>query len=153
MTGAGLSVVTGHAGRLSRRAGLPAFGLVVDRRTRGARTGLAFGAARGNPAPTREPTGCLLDGLPPGRRPRQGRFASLRDGLRPPLTRPSSRRPATTRVARGGRGPEPDQQAGGVERGERGRTPTPPAPTDHHPRKEAQLTDRTATATDLPAAP
>ena len=38
-------------------------------------TGLACGAARGNPAPTRGPAGCLLDGLPPGRRPRQGRSA------------------------------------------------------------------------------
>jgi hypothetical protein len=71
----------------------------------GAGTGLACGAARGNPAPTRGPAGCLLDGLPPGRRPRQGRcgtrcapfLASLRDGLRPPLTRPSSRRPGETR--------------------------------------------------------
>ena len=36
-------------------------------------TGLACGAARGNPAPARGPAGCLLDGLPPGRRPRQGR--------------------------------------------------------------------------------
>ena len=38
-------------------------------------TGLACGAARGNPAPARGPAGCLLDGLPPGRRPRQGRCA------------------------------------------------------------------------------
>jgi hypothetical protein len=42
------------------------------------------------------PAVCLLDGLPPGRRPRQGRFAVLRTGLRPPLTRPSSRRPGDT---------------------------------------------------------
>jgi len=63
----------------------------------GAGTGLARGAARGNPAPTRGPAGCLLDGLPPGRRPRQGRCAVLRTGLRPPLTRPSSRRPGETR--------------------------------------------------------
>jgi hypothetical protein len=60
-------------------------------------TGLACGAARGNPAPARGPAGCLLDGLPPGRRPRQGRFASLRDRLRRPLTRSSSRRPGETR--------------------------------------------------------
>ena len=40
-----------------------------------ARTGLACGAARGNPAPARGPAGCLLDGLPPGRHPRQGRCA------------------------------------------------------------------------------
>jgi hypothetical protein len=38
----------------------------------GAGTGLACGAASGNPAPGRGPAGCLLDGLPPGRRPRQG---------------------------------------------------------------------------------
>ena len=68
-------------------------------------TGLACGAARGNPAPARGPAGCLLDGLPPGRRPPQGRcgtrsapfLASLRDGLRPPLTRSSSRWPGETR--------------------------------------------------------
>jgi hypothetical protein len=77
--------------------GLPAPSLVGDHRTRGARTGLACGAARGNPAPTRGPAGCLLDGLPPGRRPPQGRCAVLRTGLRPPLTRPSSRRPGETR--------------------------------------------------------
>jgi hypothetical protein len=100
MTRAGLSVATDHAGRLRHRGGLPAFGLVGARCTRGARTGLACGAARGNPAPTRGPAGCLLDGLPPGRRPRQGRSASsasLRDRLRRPLTRPSSRRPGETR--------------------------------------------------------
>jgi hypothetical protein len=54
----------------------------------------------GTPNPGRGPAGCLLDGLPPGRRPRQGRsasFASLRDRLRRPLTRPSSRRPGETR--------------------------------------------------------
>ena len=50
---------------------------LVDR-MRGARTGLACGAAPGDPAPGRGPAGCLLDGLPPGRRPRQGRFAVLR---------------------------------------------------------------------------
>jgi hypothetical protein len=37
----------------------------------GAGTGLACGAARGNPAPARGPAGCLPVGLPPGRRPRQ----------------------------------------------------------------------------------
>jgi hypothetical protein len=66
----------------------------------GTGTGLACGAARGNPAPARGPASCLLDGLPPGRRPRQGRCASsasLRDRLRRPLTRPSSRRPGETR--------------------------------------------------------
>ena len=57
------------------------------------------------PCARRGPAGCLLDGLPPGRRPRQGRcgtrcapfLASLRDRLRRPLTRPSSRRPGDTR--------------------------------------------------------
>jgi hypothetical protein len=34
-------------------------------------TGLACGAARGNPAPAPGPAGCLPGGLPPGRRPRQ----------------------------------------------------------------------------------
>jgi hypothetical protein len=93
--------------------GLPALGLVGDHRMRGARTGLACGAARGNPAPARGPAGCLLDGLPPGRRPRQGRFAVLRTGLRPPLTRPSSRRPGDTRSPGAGeeRGPTSRQEA------------------------------------------
>jgi hypothetical protein len=51
------------------------------------------------------PAVCLLDGLPPRRRPPQGRcgtrcalfLASLRDRLRRPLTRPPSSRPASTR--------------------------------------------------------
>ena len=60
-------------------------------------TGLPASLPCGDPDPTR-PAGCLPVGLPPGPRPRQGRFvASLRDGLRPPLTRPSSRRPGETR--------------------------------------------------------
>jgi hypothetical protein len=37
----------------------------------------------GTPTP-HGPAARLLDGLPPGRRPRQGRFAVLRTGLRPP---------------------------------------------------------------------
>ena len=61
-----------------------------------ARNGLHAALAGGTLHPP-APAVCLLDGLPPGRPPRQGRFASLRDGLRPPLTRPSSRRPGETR--------------------------------------------------------
>ena len=76
----------------------PGLGL-VDRRAR-ARTGLACGAAPGNPAPGRGPAGCLLDGLPP-RRLRASRVAarSLRAslGLRPPLDPPAPRRPGETR--------------------------------------------------------
>jgi hypothetical protein len=64
MTGAALPVATGHAARLRHRAGLPALALVGARRMRGARTGLACGAASGNPAPGRGPAGCLLFGLP-----------------------------------------------------------------------------------------
>ena len=80
MTGAALPVATGHAGRLRHRGGLPALGLVGARGMRGARTGLACGAAPGNPAPGRGPAGCLLDGLPPGRRPRQGPLARVPAG-------------------------------------------------------------------------
>ena len=88
-------------------------------------TGLACGAARGNPAPARGPAGCLLDGLPPGRRPRQGRFASLRDGLRPALDPAVVQAARRDPVARGGRGAAPDQQAGGEDRG----GPAPGTPT------------------------
>jgi hypothetical protein len=97
ITAAVLPVATGHAERLRHRGGLPVLGLVGAHSMRGARTGLACGAASGNPAPGRGPAGCLLDGLPPGRRPPQGRFAVLRTGLWPPLTRSSSSRPGETR--------------------------------------------------------
>ena len=113
--------------------GLPALGLVGAWGMRGARTGLACGAASGNPAPGRGPAGCLLDGLPPGRRPPQGRcgtrcapfLASLRDGLRPPLTRPSSSRPGDTRSPGAGeeRGPTSRQEARTVA--DQQGTPTP----------------------------
>ena len=76
-------------------------------------TGLACGAASGNPPPGREPAGCLLDGLPPGRRPGQGRFAVLRTGLRPPLTRSSSRRPGETRSPGAGEEQRPTSRRGG----------------------------------------
>jgi hypothetical protein len=84
-----------HAGGAVARGRLrpAAVAALVGRRWSPVRTGLAFGAASGNPAPGRGPAGCLPAGLPPGRRPRQGRSASPRDGLRPPLTRPSSSRP------------------------------------------------------------
>jgi hypothetical protein len=61
MTGAALPVATDHAGRLSHRGGLPALSLVGDHRTRGARTGLACGAAPGDPEP-RTRTGRLPAG-------------------------------------------------------------------------------------------
>jgi hypothetical protein len=68
---------------------LPATGLGGDHRMRGARTGLACGAAPGNPAPGRGPAGCLLDGLPPRRLHGQGslRAHECSLGLRPPLDR------------------------------------------------------------------
>ena len=71
MSEAALPVATDHAGRLRHPGGLPALGRVGGRGMRGARTGLAYGAASGNPAPGRGPAGCLLDELPPGRHPRQ----------------------------------------------------------------------------------
>jgi hypothetical protein len=112
----------------------------------GAETGLACGAARGNPAPARGPAGCLLDGLPPGRHPRQGRcgtrcapfLASLRDRLRRPLTRPSSRRPGAT--GRPGRARSSARPAG-RRRGPWRTTKGPPPPRHlltHQPRKEEQ---------------
>jgi hypothetical protein len=89
MTGAVLPVATNHAARLRHHAGIPALGLVGAHRTRGARTGLACDAARGNPAPARGPAGCLLDGLPPRRLHGQGslRAHECSLGLRPPLDR------------------------------------------------------------------
>jgi hypothetical protein len=76
--------------------GLAAMAALAGRRWPPVRTGLTFGAASGNPAPGRGPAGCLPVGLSPGRRPRQGRYAPLRDGLRPLLTRPSFSRPGDT---------------------------------------------------------
>jgi len=75
-------------GGAARATGLTAVMVPVGGWWPRVRTGLAFGAATGNPAPGRGPAGCLPTGLPPGRRPRQERSASsasLRDGLRPPL--------------------------------------------------------------------
>jgi hypothetical protein len=58
----------------------------------GAGTGLACGAARGNPAPARGPAGCLLDGLPPRRLRGQGLLRAHECSLGPagrPLTAPA----------------------------------------------------------------
>ena len=79
------------------------------------------------------PAGCLLDGLPPGRRPRQGRcgtrcapfLASLRDGLRPPLTRPSSRRPGETRSPGAGEEQRPTSRQEARTVADQQGTPTP----------------------------
>ena len=62
--------------------GLSALSLGGKHRMRGARTGLAYGAARGNPAPTRGPAGCLLDGLPPRRLRGQGSLRAHECSLR-----------------------------------------------------------------------
>ena len=133
MTGAALPVATDHAGRLRHRAGLPALGLVVDHRMRGARTGLACGAAPGNPAPGRGPAGCLPDGLPPRRLRRQGRcgtrcapfLASLRDGLRPALTAPASTRPGETRSPGAGEEQRPTSRQEARTVADHPGTPTP----------------------------
>ena len=61
MSEAVLPVAAGHAGRLRRRGGLLALGLVGARGMRGARTGLACGAAPGDPEP-RTRTGRLPAG-------------------------------------------------------------------------------------------
>jgi hypothetical protein len=125
MSGVALPVATDHAGRLFHRGGLSALGLVVDHGMRGARTGLACGAASGNPAPGRGPAGCLLDGLPPSRRPRQGRFAVLRTGLRPPLTRSSSSRPGETRSPGAGEEQRPTSRQEARTVADQAGTPTP----------------------------
>jgi hypothetical protein len=64
-------------------------------RSHWARNGLPASLAGGTLHPP-TPAVCLLDGLPPGRHPRQWRCAVLRTGLRPPLTRPSASRPGET---------------------------------------------------------
>ena len=120
MSQAAQPVATGHAGRLRHRAGLPALGLVVARRTRGARTGLACGAAPGDPEPRtrtgRLPAGRAATWPPPASRP----LRKLRvpagwpaASLDPVFVQAARRHP----VARGGRGAAPDQQAGGEDRG------------------------------------
>jgi hypothetical protein len=159
MTGAALPVATGHAGRLSHRGGLLALGLVGARGMRGARTGLAFGAARGNPAPTRGPAGCLLDGLPPRRRRRQGRcgtrcapfLASLRDGLRPALTAPASTRPGETRSPGAGEEQRPTSRQEARTVADQDGTPHPRRHLLTHPTRKEAATDRTTTATEYPA--
>jgi hypothetical protein len=73
MPGAALPVATDHAGRLGRRGGLPACGLVGACDMRGARTGLACGAAPGDPEPRtrtgRLPAGRTATWPPPASRP------------------------------------------------------------------------------------
>jgi hypothetical protein len=99
----------------------------------GAGTGLACGAARGNPAPAHGPAGCLLDGRPPGRHPRQGRcgtrcapfLASRRDRLRRPLTRPSIRRPGETRSPGAGEEQRPTCRQEARTVADQAGTPTP----------------------------
>jgi hypothetical protein len=88
MTGAAPPVATDHAGRLSRLAGLPALGLVVDHPPRGAHNGLHAALAGGTLHPP-APAVCLLDGLPPRRLHGQGslRAHECSLGLRPPLDR------------------------------------------------------------------
>jgi hypothetical protein len=86
----------GAAGGAAPATSLAAVAALAGGECARVRTGLACSAASGNPAPEREPAGCLPGGLPPGRHPRQGRYASLRDRLRRPLTRPSTSRPGDT---------------------------------------------------------
>jgi hypothetical protein len=67
------AVGTDHAGGLRHRGALPARGLVAARRTRGAQTGLACGAAPGDPEPRtrtgRLPAGRAASWTPPASRP------------------------------------------------------------------------------------
>ena len=106
------------------------------------------------PRPARGPAGCLLDGLPPGRRPRQGRFAVLADWPAAPLDpavvqaarrhrspgageeqRPTSRQEART-VADQHRDPHPRRHLLTHQPGRRSQPPTgpPPRPTPAAPR-------------------
>ena len=131
MTGAGLPVATDHAARLGHHAGLPALGLVGAHSMRGARTGLACGAAPGNPAPTRGPAGCLLDGLPP-RRLRVKALRYSRASSRPcgmacghPLTAPASRRPGETRSPGAGEEQRPTSRQEARTVADQAGTPTP----------------------------
>jgi hypothetical protein len=111
---------TGHAGRLSHRGGRLALALVGARGMRGARTGLACGAAPGNPEPRtrtgRLPAGRAATWPPPASRA----LRKLRVPAGPPA---AALDPAVVQaarrdpVARGGRGAAPDQQAGGEDRG------------------------------------
>ena len=97
-----------------------------------ARNGLRASLAGGTLHPP-APAVCLLDGLPPGRRPRQGRcgtrcapfLASLRDGLRPALTAPVSRRPGETRSPGAGEEPSPTSRQEARTVADQAETPTP----------------------------
>ena len=88
-------------------------------------TGLACGAASGNPAPGADRpvacwTGCHLAAARV-----KARFASLRDGLRPPLTRPSSRRPGETRSPGAGEEQRPTSRQEARTVADQQGTPTP----------------------------
>jgi hypothetical protein len=81
-----------------------------------ARNGLHAALPCGDPDRSAAPHGpavCLLDGLPRPDRPCRGSLTSMeaRSGLRPAPRHPRPVRGPETPVARGGRGPEPDQQA------------------------------------------
>ena len=144
MSEAAVPVATGHVGRRGRRGGLPALGLVGARGMRGARTGLACGAAPGDPEP----------------RTRSGRLPASRAATWPPSASRALRIPAgppaaaldpavvqaarRDPVARGGRGAAPDQQAGGGDRGGPAR--------DSHPRRHL-LTNPTGRGTAHPSGP
>ena len=99
---------------------MSALALVLEHRPRGAHNGLHASLAGGTLHPP-APAICLLDGLPPRRLRRQGRcgtrcapfLASLRDRLRRPSTRPSSRRPGETRSPGAGEDLSPTSRQGG----------------------------------------
>jgi single-strand DNA-binding protein len=152
MPGAALPVATDYARRRCRRGGLPALGLDGGHGMRGAQTGLACGAASGNPAPGRGPAGCLPVGLPPRRLRGQGslRAHECSLGLRPPLDR------SGVDAARRHRSPGAGEEQRPTSRQET-RTvadqPWDPHPRrhllTHHPgRKEDQAPDQTTTATN-----
>jgi hypothetical protein len=147
MSQAALPVATGHAGRLRRRGGLPALGLVGAWGMRGARTGLACGAAPGDPEPRtrtgRLPAGRAATWPPPASRAlRKLRIPSgpPAAALDPAVVQAARRDP----VARGGREAEPDQQARGEARGGSPRNP--------HPRRHL-LTTRPGRRTSHPTGP
>ena len=129
-------------------------------------TGLACGAAPGNPEPRtrtgRLPAGRAATWPPPASRAlRSLRPPSLRDGLRPPLTRPSSRRPGETRSPGAGEEQRPTSRQEAQDRGADPATGHPHRARRHlltrpqaQEEEDAGHPDRTTTATnDQPAAP
>ena len=107
MSRAALPVATGHAGRLGQRGGLAALDLDGGHGMRGARTGLACGAAPGDPEPRtrtgRLPAGRAATWPPPASRALRYSLRSVpRVPTGPP---PAALDPAVVQEARRHRSP------------------------------------------------